>query len=80
MSGEQFRIVHDLPLAPDTASDDCVRRTTLGSPSQNKAHIRQRQFHCGKPPPAALPVTMIFNQPPVQGWGRLIVAQRTAGK
>src|SRR5215207_7186681 len=80
ISGEQFRSTHEFPLAPCTAREDWVRLVTRGSLSQYKAHIRQRQFHCGKPPPAAVPVTMIFNKSSVLRKDRSTAPYRTAGK
>ena len=39
---------------------DWVRLTTRLSPDQKSSHMAQRQFHCGKPPPAADPRTTTF--------------------
>ncbi len=41
------------PRAPRTAIEDCVRGTA--APERAASHVGQRQFHCGKPPPAAEP-------------------------
>src|SRR5262245_24038127 len=59
MSGEQLNSVQDFPSML-TAMLDCVRLTTRLSPDQKSSHMPQRQFHCGKPPPAADPSTTIF--------------------
>ena len=40
-----------------TARLACVRRSTRRSRSQARRQFGQRQFHCGKPPPAADPST-----------------------
>jgi hypothetical protein len=45
---------------PDTAIDDCVRAVARTVPLRSPAQLRQLQFHCGKPPPAAEPNTTIF--------------------
>src|SRR5690606_23564903 len=45
-----------LPSA-ETAIEDWVRWRTRGSPAQASEQTRQRQFHCGTPPPAADPRT-----------------------
>src|SRR5438067_9381047 len=59
MSGEQFTKLHALP-SRDTAMLAWVRRTTRASRAHASAQIRQRQFHCGTPPPAADPRITIF--------------------
>ena len=52
-SGEALARNHG-PSAPRIASDDCVRgRAPV--PARAASHVGQRQFHCGKPPPAAEP-------------------------
>ncbi len=56
MSGEAFRIAHARPSTV-TASDDWLARGI--SPARASAQLRQPQFHCGSPPPAAAPSTMI---------------------
>jgi hypothetical protein len=43
-----------------TAMDDCVLPRARRVPPRNPAQLRQLQFHCGKPPPAAEPSTRIF--------------------
>jgi cytochrome c556 len=40
-----------------------VRGRTRASPAHAKRHVGQRQFHCGKPPPAAEPRTRAVNRP-----------------
>jgi len=44
----------------ETAIDDWVRALAATVPLRTPAQLRQLQFHCGKPPPAAEPSTMIF--------------------
>ena len=41
------------PRSPRIAIEDCVRGTA--PPERAASHVGQRQFHCGKPPPAAEP-------------------------
>jgi hypothetical protein len=41
----------------------CVRGCTRASPAHARRHVGQRQFHCGKPPPAAEPRTRAVNRP-----------------
>src|SRR5690606_153872 len=43
-----------------TAADDWVRGCRPGTPRRTSAQLRQLQFHCGKPPPAAEPNTLII--------------------
>src|SRR3954447_6001954 len=52
-SGEALARNHG-PSAPRIASDDCVRGRAA-PPERAAWHVGQRQFHCGKPPPAAEP-------------------------
>ena len=40
-----------------------VRGRARTSPAHAKRHVGQRQFHCGKPPPAAEPSTMAERRP-----------------
>ena len=40
-----------------------VRGRTRASPAHAKRHVGQRQFHCGKPPPAAEPRTRAVSRP-----------------
>src|SRR5207249_7505993 len=53
-SGEAFRRIQRSPSAL-TATDDCVRLRLLCRAS---VQLRQPQFHCGTPPPAAEPRMM----------------------
>src|SRR5437899_4685842 len=49
------------------ATDDCVRERALIRPRRNPSQLRQLQFHCGKPPPAAEPRTCtltVHGRPP----------------
>jgi hypothetical protein len=41
----------------------CVRGCTRASPAHASRHVGQPQFHCGKPPPAAEPMTRAVNRP-----------------
>jgi hypothetical protein len=41
-----------------TANADCVRWLRPGLPARTSAQLRQLQFACGKPPPAAEPNTL----------------------
>lgn len=43
-----------------TAIDDCVRGRALIVPRRRPSQLRQLQFHCGNPPPADEPSTLIF--------------------
>jgi hypothetical protein len=54
MSGEQFSNTHRSPSAV-TASEHWLR--AAASPFHARSQLAQRQFHCGKPPPAADPRT-----------------------
>jgi hypothetical protein len=40
--------------------EDCVRARVCSDPLRTPAQLRQLQFHCGNPPPAAEPRTRIF--------------------
>ena len=53
MSGEQLTIAHE-PRDP-TARQSCIRGSTRGGRRRAASQIAQAQFHCGTPPPAALP-------------------------
>jgi hypothetical protein len=53
MSGEQFSRYQPTPSAL-IATQSCVRG---GSPAVHKEHA---QFHCGHPPPAAVPSRITF--------------------
>ena len=60
MSGDAFTNAHALLASPVTAIEDCVRARVWSEPLRTPAQLRQLQFHCGKPPPAAEPNTRIF--------------------
>ena len=51
------------PVVGETARLACVRGLTRASPAQASWQTGQRQFHCGKPPPAAEPSTMAVRRP-----------------
>lgn len=55
------------PGAPWTAIEDCVRGFARLEPERTPAQFRQLQFHCGNPPPAAAPSTLIFIYPACRG-------------
>src|SRR5512147_794208 len=57
-SGEQLRSTHCLPLA-ETASEDCVRGAKPGLRARALALMGPLQFHCGNPPPADAPSTLM---------------------
>src|SRR5690606_11290844 len=55
-----FTSTNDAASQPVTAIDDCVRGRALTVPARTPAQLRQWQFHCGNPPPAAEPSTVIL--------------------
>jgi hypothetical protein len=55
MSGEALNNTQSSPSP--TAIDDWVRACARIAPWRRQAQLRQLQFHCGKPPPAAAPST-----------------------
>ena len=59
MSGDASTRIQLAPSAL-TAMDDCVRARALMCPRRKPSQLRQLQFHCGKPPPAAEPSTRIL--------------------
>ena len=63
MSGDALNKIHCSPLT-DTAIDDWVLGNASTDPSRTPRQLRQLQFHCGKPPPAADPRTLTFIAPP----------------
>ena len=71
MSGEAFSRNQFAPSAL-TATDDCVRGRPPDHPLGPVGSTGQLQFHCGKPPPAADPRTMILTSGPpgLAGCGR----------
>ena len=60
MSGDALTSAHAVEMPPVTAIEDCVRARVCREPLRTPAQLRQLQFHCGKPPPAAEPSTRIF--------------------
>src|SRR6185437_14365702 len=62
MSGEALTSAQAASCASwaRTAMADCVLPGALNVPARSPAQLRQLQFHCGKPPPAADPSTRIF--------------------
>src|ERR1700742_3587699 len=60
-SGESLTSSHRASSAR-MASEDCVRGRAR-TPARAASHVPQRQFHCGKPPPAAEPRTRTRNEP-----------------
>src|SRR5688500_14349700 len=71
MSGEAFTSAHVVGSPPDTAIEDWVRFSARMEPLRTPAQLRQLQFHCGKPPPAAEPSTRIFTFHHLVAPGRL---------
>jgi hypothetical protein len=59
MSGEALNRTPSVALSPRTKIDDCVRGLARIVPERRPEQLRQLQFHCGKPPPAAEPRTVI---------------------
>ena len=55
MSGEALNRMPSAPSSGRTKIDDCVRGLARTPPERTPAQLRQLQFHCGKPPPAAVP-------------------------
>ena len=62
-----------------TARLACVLRLTRASPSHASEHTGQRQFHCGKPPPAAAPRTMADSRP-IAGPGGQTIRRSDLGR
>src|SRR5882757_633252 len=60
ISGDALTRAQESEALPFTAMDDCVRARVCIVPLRTPAQLRQLQFHCGKPPPAAAPSTLIF--------------------
>ena len=54
-SGEALNRMPSREPAGRTKIDDCVRAFARTAPLRTPAQLRQLQFHCGKPPPAAEP-------------------------
>src|SRR5512140_38091 len=53
-SGDALPRNHRTPSAL-TAIEDCVRACARAGSSRAMRHVGHQQFHCGKPPPAAVP-------------------------
>ena len=66
MSGEALTSAQEVSVLPATAIEDWVRGRARNVPLRRPAQLRQLQFHCGKPPPAADPSTRIFKRRPAQ--------------
>src|SRR5882724_5345830 len=60
MSGETLTSAQAAVSRPRIAIDDWVRGRARTVPARTPAQLRQLQFHCGNPPPAAAPRTLIF--------------------
>src|ERR1700730_7437256 len=60
MSGEALTRVHACRSRPLTAIEDWVLGSARNVPLRTPEQLRQLQFHCGNPPPAAEPSTRIF--------------------
>src|SRR5579884_1534370 len=60
ISGEAFTRAHEPGVLPVTAIEDWVRARVWRAPLRTPAQLRQLQFHCGNPPPAAEPRTRIL--------------------
>src|SRR5437660_12443143 len=60
MSGDALTSAQAAASRPRTAIDDWVLARARTVPARTPAQLRQLQFHCGKPPPAAAPRTLIF--------------------
>src|SRR5580692_5821080 len=71
MSGEALTSAQAAGLSPVTAIDDWVRARVCRAPLRTPAQLRQLQFHCGKPPPAAEPNTRIFTGDLTREWSRV---------
>src|SRR4030095_7040833 len=57
MSGEALKSTQYSPSLL-TAIEDWLRGRARTVPARTPAQLRQLQFHCGKPPPAAEPRTL----------------------
>jgi hypothetical protein len=51
--------------------EDCVRGVARTVPRRTPSQLRQLQFHCGKPPPAAEPRTLSMVMMQIQRVGRI---------
>jgi hypothetical protein len=59
MSGEALKSTPSTASSGRTKIDDCVRGFARTRPERTPAQLAQLQFHCGKPPPAAEPRTVM---------------------
>ncbi len=59
MSGEALNSTPSAESSGRTKIDDWVRGLHRTLPERTPAQLRQLQFHCGKPPPAAAPSTLM---------------------
>ena len=59
MSGEALNRMPSALSSGRMKIDDCVRAFARTAPARTPAQLRQLQFHCGKPPPAAAPSTVM---------------------
>jgi hypothetical protein len=59
MSGEALKSTPSGASSDRTKIEDCVRGLHRTLPERTPAQLRQLQFHCGKPPPAAEPSTLM---------------------
>ncbi len=55
MSGEALNSTPSTSASLRTKMEDCVRGFAFTAPLRTPLQLRQLQFHCGKPPPAAEP-------------------------
>src|SRR4030081_2733585 len=60
ISGDTLTSAQPAASRPRTAIDDWVRARARTVPARTPAQLLQLQFHCGNPPPAAAPRTLIF--------------------
>src|ERR1700724_153977 len=60
MSGDTLTSAQPAASRPRIAIDDWVRARARTVPARTPAQRGQLQFHCGNPPPAAAPNTLIF--------------------
>ena len=57
MSGDALTSAKRSPFDV-TASESCVRARSPSCPARTPTQFGHPQFHCGKPPPAAEPITI----------------------
>src|SRR5262249_53596741 len=58
----------------------CPRGRARSVPARRPLQLRQEQFHCGRPPPAAEPRTLIRMEVLVDGWGGRWVSTSRSGQ